>query len=183
MLTHKGSPRVPSIGEIVGAKAAELVKGYLAEESKKGEIFDRSLIEEMVKYADNYKQSYIMSPKEINELIASMPAGYSKGEISDGFHTIDELYAHRIELFIALLRHYSTHPLVKNLVWRSTHHSDGTSYDGWFVLGIYTEPGKQITYHLPMNKWEDCRFANARLSAPEWDGHTAEDVLERLKKL
>ena len=67
-------------------------------------------------------------------------------------------------------------------VWRSKAHSDGSVWDGWFVLGIFKETGRQITYHLPMSKWEECNFADTLDKAPVWDGHSPEDVLERLKK-
>lgn len=110
-------------------------------------------------------------------------------EVSDGYHTFDELYDHRIELYIALCRH--KHELLgmenpgKHLVWRSKNHSDGEPAFGgtWFVLGIGTEKGKQITYHLPMSKWEETEFAETLEKAPEWDGHTSADVIERLKLL
>lgn len=94
-------------------------------------------------------------------------------EISDGYHTFGELYEHRIELFLALCR------LVGKYAWKSRYHSDGTRIDGWFICGIYTAPGRQITYHLPDRKWGDteCRLLER---APEFDGHTAEDVLRRL---
>lgn len=108
--------------------------------------------------------------------------------VSDGYHTFDELYDHRITLFIALCRHM--HELLgmenpgKFKVWRSKLHSDGSSFDGWFILGIGTEKGKQITYHLPMDRWEETDlFTETHDKAPEWDGHTAADVIERLKAL
>lgn len=114
------------------------------------------------------------------------------GCISDGYHTFDELYEHRITLFIALCRKIQS-PLYygdqRNImgddlkVWRSKLHSDGTSFDGWFILGINKEKGKQITYHLPISKWEETEFAETLEKAPEFDGHTSEDVLERLNKL
>lgn len=40
-----------------------------------------------------------------------------------------------------------------------------------------------ISYHLPLSKWDECAFANEFEKAPEWDGHTSNDVLERLKQL
>lgn len=113
-------------------------------------------------------------------------------QCSDGYHTFDELYDHRITLFIALckmneraFRHYGVQhegmPPWRNPVWRSHLHSDGSSFDGWFILGIHDEAGKQITYHLPVDRWDECDFAETRDRAPEWDGHTAADVLDRLK--
>ena len=101
-------------------------------------------------------------------------------EISDGYHTFTQLYDHRITLYIALCKKiYLSAPIV----WRSKLHSDGSSWDGWFILGIYTEKGKQITYHLPIERWNETNFAMTLDKAPEYDGHTSEDVLERLKDL
>lgn len=95
--------------------------------------------------------------------------------ISDGYHTFGQLYEHRIELFIALARWVNDHSLIP--VWKFK------TEEGWFLLGINTEGDKQITYHLPMSKWEETKFAYTRLIKPEWDGHTSNDVLERLKQL
>ena len=103
------------------------------------------------------------------------------GDISDGFHTFDELYEHRMILFIALSKRLRSNAM--DWVWPSKIHSDGTSFDGWFILGIGKEIGKQITYHLPISKWEETNFAETLDKAPEYDGHTPEDVLERLKNL
>lgn len=120
--------------------------------------------------------------------------GLDTMEVSDGSHTMNELYDHRITLFIALcsMRHYAD--LLQDMhegdeeqfyhnVWRSELHHDGTGYEGWFILGVFKEAGKQITYHLPMSRWEETDFAETLDRAPEWDGHTPADVLERLKNL
>ena len=45
------------------------------------------------------------------------------------------------------------------------------------------EKGEQMTYHLPMSKWDECNFANTLDKAPDFDGHTSQDVLERIKNL
>jgi len=110
-------------------------------------------------------------------------------EVSDGYHTFDELYEHRIELWIAVCRLqktvYGEFGGVKDFraVWRSKLHSDGTGFDGWFILGIRPEARRQITYHLPISRWDDTDFAETLEIAPEWDGHTSDDVLNRLKEL
>lgn len=96
------------------------------------------------------------------------------GEVSDGFHTFNELYDHRCTLFLALLTSV-------NNAWYSKKHSDGSEWGGWFIAGVEIQESKQITYHLP-NKY--LRIAEDRLDykecAPEWDGHTSADVLIRL---
>ncbi len=56
--------------------------------------------------------------------------------------------------------------------------------DGWFILGINEARGKQITYHLPNKYWKEVsQFADVLDEAPEFDGHSSEDVLNRLAKL
>lgn len=108
-------------------------------------------------------------------------------EVSDGYHTFEELYDHRITLFVALCRHM--HELLgienpgKYKVWRAKFHADGSAYAGWFSMGIGKKPGQQISYHLPMERWDETGFAETLDRAPEWDKHTPADVLERLKNL
>jgi len=105
----------------------------------------------------------------------------------DGYHTFGELYDHRITLYIALCRH--KHELLalenpgKHKVWRSKLHANGSGYEGWYIMGIGTKPGEQITYHLPEKTWADTEFADTLERAPEWDGHTPDDVLKRLAAL
>ena len=101
----------------------------------------------------------------------------STGQISDGYHTFDELYEHRNRLFIALAK------LINKNVWRSKIHSDGTSYDNFFLLGIGKKNGEQITYHMPMTLWSETEFAETLEKAPKFDKHTSLDVLRRLKHL
>jgi hypothetical protein len=103
-------------------------------------------------------------------------------QISDGYHTFDELYDHRMELYIQLCKCIN---IIngQGTVWRSWLHSDGSKFDDWFVLGVDKAEGTQITYHLPASAWGRTSFAETLDKAPEFDGHTSADVLERLKKL
>lgn len=114
--------------------------------------------------------------------------------ISDGYHTFDELYDHRITLYIALCKakqEWVYLPGVRNMVkdgydkkvWRSKIHADGTNYKGWFILGIGRKKGEQITYHIPLKRWKETNFAETLDKAPKYDGHTSEDVLTRIKTL
>lgn len=122
---------------------------------------------------------------ENTKLTAFEIEGPEEMDASDGYHTFTELYDHRIELFIALGRKivdYGNHRAAAD-VWRSKKHSDGTMFDGWFVMGIGFIAGEQITYHLPTSRWEDTGFCKTLEAAPEWDGHTPQDVIERLKSL
>lgn len=134
----------------------------------------------------------INSIDQINELISRSKV--NKNLISDGYHTFGELYEHRVQLFIKLCEFLSdgTPPYCEGYgcifpkeyrPWRSKTHNDGTGYEGWFLMGIGKDVGKQITYHLPISKWEECGFAETLKMAPPWDGHTSEDVLVRLQEL
>ena len=101
-----------------------------------------------------------------------------KGKISDGYHTFNELYKHRSILFIAVCKSHSL------FAWVSKKHSDGTMFDNMFILGINHAHGTQITYHLDMEYFEECLgFCDEIANAPVWDGHTSDDVLERLRNL
>lgn len=109
-------------------------------------------------------------------------------EVSDGYHTFDELYDHRITLFIALcnmIEDIDQNQTGENRVWRSKNHSDGEPAFGgtWFVMGIHRCQGNQITYHIPIERWSETNFADTLDKAPEYDGHTSADVLQRIKKL
>lgn len=113
------------------------------------------------------------------------PKLYGKDCTCDEYHTFDELYEHRIRLFLALckqLRNGSSD--YYGHIWASTKHADGSTFGDWYVMGIYKENGKQITYHLPARFWhETCELAEILEVAPEWDGHTSDDVLTRLASL
>lgn len=65
--------------------------------------------------------------------------------------------------------------------WRSKLHSDMTMYDGMFIAGMYLPEG-DITYYLPMSLWSVLDRSNIATldTAPEFDGHTSNDVLYRL---
>ncbi len=117
--------------------------------------------------------------KDINSLIKS--TGADTNLISDGYHTFGQLYDHRIVLWIELCKFI--HSFLPLPVWRSRVHSDGSKWDGWFLLGVGKDPGTQMTYHLPMSEWEECSFCPELEIAPEFDGHTSDDVLKRIKNL
>lgn len=119
-----------------------------------------------------------MMAREIHE----RRAAEKNGTASDGYHTFNELYDHRISLFIALCAEVDARTPT-GYVWRSKKHSDGSAIDGWFVMGIGTQPGDQITYHLPLSRWDETEWLGTECPmAPEFDGHTSADVLQRLKR-
>ena len=103
------------------------------------------------------------------------------GEISDGFHTFNELYEFR-KLFNALVFNewakeckYSTH--------KSIRHSDGDLCfgGGWFVV-VATLPTGQISNHYEIKDWDLFKIEERNL-ADVWDGHSSKDAIKRLTEL
>jgi hypothetical protein len=101
-------------------------------------------------------------------------------QISDGFHTFAELYEHRHALTLSLMK------AKPELFWFSRRHNDGELCFGtgdWFIIGAELPAVGSITYHLPTVLWESAQRSGAtmlKIGRP-WDGHTTEDVVERLK--
>jgi len=98
------------------------------------------------------------------------------GETSDGYHTFNELYHHRVVLFSVIVRDHV------DLAWKSRLHHDGTMYDGMFIVGIETPDG-QATYHYDLNPYWDMFECKELDRAPEWDGHTPDDAIARIATL
>jgi hypothetical protein len=96
------------------------------------------------------------------------------GQISDGSHTFDELYYHRMMLFAVICNTY------KDAAWKSWKHEDGTMYDDYFIVGI-TTPDGDYSYHYHKDHWD---MFNVRelAKAPKYDGHQPKDV-DRLLSL
>ena len=108
-----------------------------------------------------------------------MSEGYPKigdtSTISDGYHSFDELYEHRHRLYLTIVT------LLPELAWASRTHADGSSYEGWFVLGM-TLPAGQVSYHLPDRFWQEVVDLGVVRPPPEFDGHTSADVLARFEE-
>ena len=99
-------------------------------------------------------------------------------KISDGFHTMAELYAHRRALTAVLAAAAAT----ENDSWRSKEHhpdDDPMFEGGYFVVGIELPTGT-ITYHYKLKYWDDFTAVPERPHAPKWDGATPGDTVSRL---
>jgi len=94
------------------------------------------------------------------------------GNVSDGYHTFDELYDHRQLLFILAINESD----LKS--WKSRRHEDGTMYPEYFIAGLDLPTG-MITYHLQNKFWYLVNCIELPF-APKWDGHTPDDVLNRI---
>lgn len=102
---------------------------------------------------------------------------------SDGYHTFKELYAFRKAYNALLFNEWACFMPTKFDVHKSWRHSDGELAfgGGWFVVVAETPMG-QITNHYEESDWDKFQIP-VREFAREWDGHTAQDALNRLTAL
>jgi hypothetical protein len=100
---------------------------------------------------------------------------------SDGFHTFKELYEFRKIYNAALFNEW--YKQGKFNVHKSIKHSDGELCfgGGWFIVVATLSTG-DISNHYEIKDW-DLFTCEIRDKSKEWDGHTSEDVLTRLKNL
>ena len=115
--------------------------------------------------------------EEINkELTELRDNGISRKEISDGYHTFDELYYHRMMLFAIICNQNS------DIAWKAKKHHDGTMFDeGSFICGIETPEGS-YTYHYKLEFWDIYQVKELEF-APEYDGHKPSDITRLLSIL
>ncbi len=110
-----------------------------------------------------------------SEELAYVPKENAPGDTSDGSHTFDELYYHRMVLFAAICNQNETY------AWKSWFHDDGTMYDDYFIVGIKTSEG-DFSYHYHKDHWDVFKVP-VYDRAPKWDGHTSKDVTRLLSLL
>lgn len=110
-------------------------------------------------------------------------------DVSDGYHTMSELYNHRHTLFCALTKIYDNYitPLGTSIhCYKSKLHYDGTMFDNMFIVWMqvlnFDGSITIMDYHLPNEWWDKFKLLEAP-NSPEYDGHTSNDVIERLLKL
>ena len=107
-------------------------------------------------------------------MLASKILKSEVGSVSDGYHTFDELYFHRMMLFSVICNTY------KDKAWKSKLHDDGTMYNNYFIVGITTPEGDYVS--LPHEYWGHFEDTKELPRAPKWDGHKPGDVC-RLRSL
>ena len=120
----------------------------------------------------NIEMDKIINTQEIIqiELVDLNNKGVIKmGNISDGYHTFDELYNHRMILFSIICNTY------KDKAWKSWKHDDGTMYDDYFIVRITTDKG-DYSYHYHKDNWGYFNVKEIEF-APKWDGHTPKDIV------
>lgn len=147
---------------------------YIDSEALKKKIFPYGM-------ADN--GNYGINAKSVMVAIEDAPAVDALvipeggvGEASDGYHTFNELYHHRAILFSVIC---NANP---DKAWKSKLHDTEDMFEGMFIVGIETPHG-QATYHYDIEPYWDMFKVKELEKAPEWDGHTPEQAIERIGAL
>lgn len=141
-----------------------------------------------------------MKIDKINQIIQESKAdGMDVSQVSDGWHTFSDLYDIRLAYSVALFNEWALlletvpgqfdsngmNPIrVKYDVHKSWRHYDGELCfgGGWFIV-VANLPSGQISNHYEMKHWDLFKIPSYEKAKYEWDGHTSEDVINRLKSL
>ena len=103
------------------------------------------------------------------------------GEVSDGYHTFNELYRYRMLYNAAFFNLLARNGQVE--VCKSRKHSDGEKCfgsDDWFIVMAMLPTG-QVSNHYESKYW-DLFDVPERETAFEYDGHTPNEAADRLEQ-
>lgn len=134
------------------------------------EIIKRK-INEIYGFDDNWEEvEELEQIQQDLERLQKQDDDIKSGELSDGYHTFNDLYYQRCILFATLVNQN------KKTSWKSYKHEDGELCfgGGWFIVGIDTPQGS-YTYHYE-NKYWDLFQCKELECGKHWDGHTSKDV-------
>jgi len=139
--------------------------------------------------------------QDLQNAILNLPSREIE-KIHDGYHSFNELYEFRkmynaalfnewgkqldVLQFIDLSKFPEEQPPVRKKynVHKSWKHHDGELCfgGGWFIVCAMLPTG-QITNHYKAEDWDLFKIPEVETALFEYDGHTAQDVLDRLKAL
>jgi hypothetical protein len=131
--------------------------------------------------------------------------GESKGLISDGYHSFEQLYKFRKIYNALLFNEWAKNPkctvewffnqrglkeqriISKEYqydVHKSLRHNDGELCfgGGWFIV-VAVLPSGQISNHYKIEDWNLFQIPEVEKAKYEFDGHTSEDVINRMLTL
>lgn len=110
----------------------------------------------------------------------AMTVELAEGRLSDGFHSHNELYRHRMVLTAHAALGWKA---AGYLVVKSWQHSDGEPCfgGGWFIVLAKLPTVGLVSYHYKAEHWDLFEIPEVEgKDLPAFDGHTADDVASRL---
>lgn len=130
------------------------------------------------KIIDAYDKSVVA---DINKLIKDEEI--EVGNLSDGYHTFAELYEFRKVYNAVLFNEWAKQD--KYDVHKSrTHYYEETDpmFEGYFIVQAKL-PSGLISNHYKEKDWDLFKIPEVEEPKYEHDGHTSDDVIDRLKSL
>ena len=120
--------------------------------------------------------------KEANINLEIVESCLDTNLISDGYHTFKELYDFRKTYNAALFNEWAKQE--EYFVHKSFKHHDGELCfgGGWFIV-VAMLPGGQISNHYEEKDWDLFQVPEKSTAIFEFDGHTGEDVIQRIQSL
>lgn len=104
-------------------------------------------------------------------------------EVTDSYHTMQELYDMRLALCVNLFNAMSLTDegriMGQPFVVKSKLHNDGTMFPSYFVIAAFLD-NRQISFHYKLEHWDKFQIPEVKQVMWEYDGHTSKDVIERL---
>ena len=102
------------------------------------------------------------------------------GEVSDGYHTFNELYEYRLLYNASFFNELAKQNLYD--VHKSKKHSDGEDcFGGGHFIVMAELPTGQISNHYELKDWSLFQVPEKE-KANKWDGHTPQDVAKRMRE-
>lgn len=138
----------------------------------------RESIDKIRKIGMSLQESNKISISNIQKDIDNLPSE-DIGNISDGYHTFNELYEFRKAYNVALFNEWALSN--KYSVHKSWKHNDGEKCfgGGWFIV-VALLPNGQISNHYESKDWDLFKIPIEEKALFEFDGHTSQDVVDRL---
>lgn len=123
------------------------------------------------KLADAWEQGASSTIEHFEKQIKS-------GELSDGYHTFNELYDYRMIYNAMIVNEFASRELYN--CHKSLKHHDGNYCfgGGWFIMTMDLPTG-QVSNHYPTKYWELFKCVEKPM-ADEWDGHTLAEAFDRM---
>lgn len=153
------------------------MKNYIDTEKLIAELKrQKHMLELSIQSQGDYGQScQIVAYDNILSLISSLQQKQDMGEVSDGYHTFNELYYYRMLYNAAFFN-----LLPKEWVHKSKRHNTGEECfgGGWFIV-MANLPTGQISNHYELKDWDLFKVPEKEF-ADEWDGHTPQEAANRL---
>ena len=121
------------------------------------------------------RDAKIKTFNELLSLINSLQQEQDMGEVSDGYHTFNELYYYRMLYNAAFFN-----LLPKAWVHKSKRHHTGEECfgGGWFIV-MANLPTGQVSNHYELKDWDLFKVPEKEF-ADEWDGHTPQEAAKRI---